>query len=514
MAMTPLMSLLRRAIAAHTSVTPSHEAPVGGTGVSRRAFLATAATAVAVASCGKPAAVLAPSTRIAIVGGGLAGLNCAWHLHTKGIRADVYEASARTGGRILTGRDIIAPGSVTELGGEFIDSSHTDMIALAKEFQLELLDLRGAPSQRLHDVFYFESRVYTEADVTREIGPFIPRFAADIALLPRRLTDLSGSKGEALDRMSLDAYFHSCGITGWIRSFLQTAFVTENGLDLAEQSTLNFLSVIASQLQGNPFRWYGESDERFRLKDGNEQIVGHLAAAVQKSIHTGHVLESIRSYGSSYRLSFRVDGASKVIDADMVVLALPFSLLRSVDIGVELPDVKRQAINEARYGLNAKIVVGFERPFWHEQSHSGTIYSDAPVQLAWDNTSAQGITEGGLTFFSGGANSRLLWSNGITNSVNAMMNGIRPIWHEAPRDPVKINGFNWPDYPWSKGSYSTYAPGQWTKFYGTERKSVGNILFAGEHCSREGKGYMNGAAETGRLAAEEIIRAHSNARVR
>jgi monoamine oxidase len=35
---------------------------------------------------------------------------------------------------------------------------------------------------------------------------------------------------------------------------------------------------------------------------------------------------------------------------------------------------------------------------------------------------------------------------------------------------------------------------------------VGNILFAGEHCSNDHFGYMNGAAETGRLAAESILK--------
>jgi monoamine oxidase len=33
---------------------------------------------------------------------------------------------------------------------------------------------------------------------------------------------------------------------------------------------------------------------------------------------------------------------------------------------------------------------------------------------------------------------------------------------------------------------------------------VGNLFFAGEHCSAWYQGYMNGAVETGRMAAEEM----------
>ncbi len=40
---------------------------------------------------------------------------------------------------------------------------------------------------------------------------------------------------------------------------------------------------------------------------------------------------------------------------------------------------------------------------------------------------------------------------------------------------------------------------------GWEGVSVGEIYFAGEHVSREFQGYMNGGAQTGRVAAEMII---------
>jgi len=64
---------------------------------------------------------------------------------------------------------------------------------------------------------------------------------------------------------------------------------------------------------------------------------------------------------------------------------------------------------------------------------------------------------------------------------------------------------NWIDYPYVKASYSCYKVGQWTTIAGLERQPIGNILFAGEHCSENFQGFMNGGAETGRRAAEEIM---------
>lgn len=58
---------------------------------------------------------------------------------------------------------------------------------------------------------------------------------------------------------------------------------------------------------------------------------------------------------------------------------------------------------------------------------------------------------------------------------------------------------------WSKGSYSYYKVGQYTKFAGIEGVREGNIFFAGEHTSIEYKGYLNGAVESGERAANEVI---------
>ena len=64
---------------------------------------------------------------------------------------------------------------------------------------------------------------------------------------------------------------------------------------------------------------------------------------------------------------------------------------------------------------------------------------------------------------------------------------------------------NWIEFPYVKASYSCYKPGQWTTIAGLEMEAVGNFYFAGEHCSELFQGFMNGAAETGRRVAEELI---------
>ena len=79
--------------------------------------------------------------RIVVVGAGLAGLSCAYRLQQRGLGCTVYEANPkRIGGRCWTARGF-AGGQTAEHGGEFIDSRHKRIRALAKRFGFELTDL-------------------------------------------------------------------------------------------------------------------------------------------------------------------------------------------------------------------------------------------------------------------------------------------------------------------------------------------------------------------------------------
>jgi monoamine oxidase len=69
----------------------------------------------------------------------------------------------------------------------------------------------------------------------------------------------------------------------------------------------------------------------------------------------------------------------------------------------------------------------------------------------------------------------------------------------------KVSRFHWPTFAWTKGSYSCYKPGQWTTIAGAEGLPVGNLFFAGEHCSYDFQGYMNGAAQSGLDTAKAIM---------
>jgi monoamine oxidase len=59
--------------------------------------------------------------------------------------------------------------------------------------------------------------------------------------------------------------------------------------------------------------------------------------------------------------------------------------------------------------------------------------------------------------------------------------------------------------PFLRGSYSYWRRGQYTLFSGSERERSGRCHFAGEHCSTNYQGFMEGGTEEGARAANEIL---------
>ena len=113
----------------------------------------------------------ARNMKIAVIGAGIAGLNAAYHLKKAGLAVTVYEASNRLGGRIFTRTGAVGDGVVTEMGAEFINTDHYDMLSLASEFNLELFNhVKDAESLDIPTSgYFFEGRVWTEAEIADQL---------------------------------------------------------------------------------------------------------------------------------------------------------------------------------------------------------------------------------------------------------------------------------------------------------------------------------------------------------
>jgi monoamine oxidase len=403
-------------------------------------------------------------------------------------------------------------GLFTELGGEFIDSDHEDILGLMKEFNLETIDMFEQTTPRVKkDTYFFNGRHYNEAQVVRAMVPLCAKIAADYDELGDIVNFEQDGGARPLDQMSITQYLDRIGARGWIRELLDVAYLTEYGLDCSEQSALNLVFLIDRDPREDGFRMFGDSDERYKVRGGNDRIVKELATRLQGQMEVQHVLEAVRPNGQGFKLTFQTAaGRALDVDADVAVLTLPFTMLRDVKIDVPLPEWKRRAISELGYGANAKVFAGFKRRVWRDQGFFGPVYSDEQYQLAWDNGQFQPGDATGVTFYSGAQLAHDAGKGTAEEAARRVLPGFERTYPGATAQlSGKFSRFHWPTHPFTKAAYSCFKVGQWTTIAGAEQRSVGNLHFAGEHCSYDFQGYMNGGAETGRVAAEAVVKSLS-----
>lgn len=514
---SPLMRALQKAFRNARMAQQQHEKnekpPFAD---SRRRFIKTTASAAAItavsgtsflASCAKKNPPV-----IAIVGAGMAGLYAGYILRNAGYTAHIYEASDRTGGRIFTARNVMGVGTHTELGAEFIDSTHADILRLADDFNLSLLDTQTKEESALEPAKYFiGGKIISDTEILTLFQPYVARIEQDIEAFSDDFNyQHSTEHDQRLDRLSLAEYLQEIGINGVLYSLIDIAYTTEYGLDIAEQSCINFLMLINPQMDKR-FKYSGYSDERFKIVGGNQSLTDSLADLLEGQIFTDKSLTAIsrQSEGDKIHLRFASKGGGiQNVVADFAIITIPFTILRQVDIDYPLSSAKKQAIQELGYGQNAKFFMGFNKKVWREQMATGFMFSDTIVQNAWDHTQLQTGAGAGFTVFTGGAASkemRNLDNAAFANQCMPVLNQVYPGIQETATGVY--SRFYWPDYQFSKASYVCFKPGQYTTLEGAQSAQEGRLYFAGEHCSFEFQGFMNGAAETGRLAAEAILKA-------
>lgn len=475
---------------------------------SRRRFLAGAAGGLLGALYAGSARARTNGPRIAVVGAGIAGLHATYLLQRAGFDVTLYEGSRHVGGRIQTDVGSVAPNVYTELGGEFIDSTHEDMLNLANHFDFDLIDTFDESEDGLKVAYYADGKLRSEEEVIRAFKPLARIIDDDFNQTSDDVTfDSHSSFDRKLDRTNLRDYLKRNNGVDWLHEVLEAAYVNEFGLELKDQSSFNFVWTIGTGTSDG-FAVYGESDQRYKIRGGNQQIVDALADAVGDHINFGHRLQelSLRS-GGAYRLTFdRPHESDRTVEFDLVILTIPFTVLRNIELHVPLPDIKKKAIRELGYGINAKLILGFQNKFWRHLGYSGDAYVDLPYQSGWDASRLQEDDHGAYTIYPGGNKAADLRHGSEQDQAKRLLPGLNKAF-PGVKDRwlgTALRAY-WPSNPYVLGSYSAYMPGQWTGIRGAEPTPVGNLYFAGEHTSLDWQGYMNGGAESGRFAAEAII---------
>jgi monoamine oxidase len=418
-----------------------------------------------------------------VVGGGLAGLVAAHELDRDGFDVTVLEARPRVGGRVHTLRAPFAAGQHAEGGGEFVDTVHEHLLAYARRFGLKLEEAQAGPEG---EALVFvngrrrpESAVYTDA-VQAELDRLDAR-ATELAAQIDPADPLRGSAA-TFDRHSLADLMDDLGLSGVARELAERDARDEYGVDPAQLSLLFHLQLFAAT------RDLPESGvERYRIRGGNDLLPRALARGLD--VRLGEPVS---------RIEWRRDHVSvNGVDADWCVLAAPLPALRDVEFAPALPANLAGAVADLQYGAVSKTVIQYGERFWRNEGFTGDAITDLPIGTTWEATNAQAGTRGILIAYASG---------GDAPSVPQAVAGVERVYPGSEALASMGATAHWPREPYSRGSYTAYAPGQMTKFHAALRRPVGRIVLAGEHTDTFNS-YMEGAVRSGRRAAQTIRRA-------
>ncbi len=541
MARTPLMRALQQLAGEYSEATKrgisvDQVREERQAAFNRRAFLKGAGAVMAGAAIISPIglgrvmkAVAATLPRIGIVGAGIAGVNAALTLHDAGFASTVYEASSRIGGRMHSNTTNWANGQSSEWCGEFIDSDHSVILGLLQRFGLKTRN-RLPAENKLHDpqfTYFFFDHYYLQNQAVIDFGPVYATLQEQLNAAPfPTLYNQFTSKGYELDHTSVYEWIERYIPGGHGSNFgqlMDVAYNIEYGRDTNEQSSLNLIYLLGFQPSSTGLSIFGTSDELYEIVGGNQQ----LPTAIANSLPDGSIklkwrLIAVAQDKQEVTLTFSTPDGIQHETFDQVILTLPFSVLRGLDYSnAGFNSLKKTAITQLGYGTNSKLQLQFDDRFWNGTgpwpgNSTGDLYTDLSLQNAWDGTVAQSGKTGIIVNYTGGhIGASFDPDQPYTNSdsplvqhyARELLDQLDEIWPGVSQHYNGNAALSYPTGdPYLLGSYSCWLTGQYTLFSGYERKRQGNIHFGGEHCSINFQGFMEGGAEEGARAANEIIK--------
>lgn len=213
------------------------------------------------------------------------------------------------------------------------------------------------------------------------------------------------------------------------------------------------------------------------------------------------------------------DGAT--VSADSVVCTIPLGVLKQGNINFEpaLPAWKTGAIQRLGFGILNKVVLVYDEIFWDAERHIFGVLRNSPNR---HSTSQEDYSLNRGRFFQ--------WFN-VTNTTGlpcliALMAGdagfeterssndslieeateiLRGVFGNKVPYPVESVVTRWGSDRFARGSYSSAAPGMQPDDYDSMSRSIGNLLFAGEHTIGTHPATVHGAYLSGLRAASEVL---------
>ncbi len=450
---------------------------------------------------------------IIVLGAGLAGLAAAHELVLAGQDVVVLDARPRVGGRVLTLRQPFLDGMYAEAGGRYVLSGHSTVLDYAKRFGLEL-DPLPAPRVPSLRAFHLGGRRILAPEGDDSGLPYVLRpdeqHLGLAGLYRRYVVPLLEAVGDpfheswpGLEANRLD------GLT--VREALAARGASPAAIDMLSLGRFDLVGdgIDASSALGVLRRELltvrtGASGV-FTLRGGSERLPAALAGTLGERIQLGWAARRIEQDDATVRVHcVGSTGERRTFTAKRLVCAIPFSVLRGLELVPALSEDKMRAIRELEHTSVVRTFIQCRRRLWAEWGWSHGWLTDLPIMHVLDAAPAQPQPSGILEAYAAGPRARAAARLSEEERIAMAVGGLSQVAPELSAEVQAGTSYAWDLDPWARGAFAWFRPTQLATWGRAVATREGNIHFAGDQTSPM-PGWMEGALLSGRRAALEIL---------
>lgn len=429
---------------------------------------------------------------VVVIGAGLSGLSAAYNLKKLGLSVLVLEGDDRIGGRVKTLDNVV---TAPEAGGLQIGKAYGYMRTLAMELDValeplagfmrgdayiidnQLLNLKDWPKHRLNRLNTQEKNLPPSALFFHYLKQ-MPKMNSS--------SDWTQKIHQNLDRSML--------------SLLKQFGVSEQGVSLINA---NINANNLTELSGaDAIHTFTQMMEGGRVADkavgGNTRFIEALAGKLAGDIQINKVVTSIKSDNGA---TIKCEDGSRY-QAKHCICTIPFKVLRNIELNAPLNSVQKDAIDNLNYTAITQVHYEVSDDSWLEDGLPANIWTNGLAGRVFASKGKDNTVKHLVSWVNGDQAKeldKLTDVQGIQQVTNYLTKNRPSLKNKI--QPVYIN--SWGNNPFSGGAYSSFAPGQVTKFAGKMGEPAGNIYFAGEHINHEYSG-MESALVSGLEAVDKI----------
>ncbi|HEY0701925.1 MAG TPA: NAD(P)/FAD-dependent oxidoreductase [Candidatus Acidoferrales bacterium] len=450
-----------------------------------------------------------------VIGAGLAGLSAAYQLTKKNWEVTVVEARDRIGGRVFTDRFRESPELYCELGGEWVGDDHDEIKKLCQELKLDLIP---------HHFRYSFAELGSIRE-TLPVGawPFEKRLQKKLEKEMKKLGNASPAAQNSFDRQDWWTFLRCQGFSDQdlLRRDLMDS--TDFGETIRQAGAFS----AASEYYGPGSDTTDEMD--WRIAGGNTRLVNALAERVGLHvIYNSMEVQRIEQEGdwvSVYAVDNRTElfapprpnpaalpPREQVFKARYCVCTVPARVLDSIKFVPPLPESQALAARDLQYCRIMKTVLLFPTRFWEKRlGKQFSCFTDGTSDFIFAASLGQPGTQGILCSYAIGDKADDLASRGPVELRALIAADLAKLFPGEDTAPIAAHRYAWQQDKYTQGAYAFYRPGQWFPVRTELAKHHKSIYFAGEHIADE-QGFMDGAVDTGQIAARDIEKAYKKAK--